>query len=180
MNYTIQQLATRTRQVNARNDWGTDFTLAQVPQFIALIHSEITEAHLERDRDARARELGDVIVRCMDLCELINPGALQHALTRPRLTSVRPALPARLVVRATRTHQDARLHALASAALETYRKAPDASVQDDLIRDLARLLEETTHVMSCELPYPGVPTGVVRGILDANAGRGKRHGGRRC
>ncbi|OOV11340.1 hypothetical protein [Deinococcus sp. LM3] len=78
---TIHALATRTRQINASNDWGSDFTLAQIPQFLALIHSEITEAHHERDRAKRARELGDVIIRCLDLCELIQPGLIGSRLT---------------------------------------------------------------------------------------------------
>lgn len=175
---TLHELATRTRQINASNDWGTDFTPAQIPQFLALIHSEITEAHHERDRTKRARELGDVIVRALDLCELIRPGLIGNRLTT--LEHRRPGLLIRLIMRRRRSVYEAGLHALTSAALETFRKAPADQMPVKLIDDLGLLLFVTNKVLLCEQPRGTTPTALISEILDANAGRGKRHGGRRC
>lgn len=175
---TIHELATRTRQINASNDWGTDFTLPQIPQFLALIHSEITEAHHERDRAKRAHELGDVIVRALDLCELIRPGLIGSRLTT--LEHRRPGLLIRLIMRRRRSVYEAGLHALTSAALETFRKAPADQMPVKLIDDLGRLLFVTNKVLLCEQPRGTTPTDLISGILDANSARGKRHGGRRC
>lgn len=178
MNTTVQELAARTRQINASNDWGTDFTLAQIPQFIALIHSEITEAHHERDRAKRARELGDVIVRCLDLCELIRSGLIGSRLTT--LEHHRPGLLTRVTVRLNRSGYETRLHARTSAALETFRKAPADQMPGQVVVDLSRLICAVNFVLLCEQPRGTTPTDLISGILDANSARGKRHGGRRC
>lgn len=175
---TIHQLATRTRQINASNDWGTDFTPAQIPQFLALIHSEITEAHHERDRAKRARELGDVMVRCLDLCELIRSGLIGSRLTT--LWHHRPNLLTRVAVRLNRSGYETRLHARASAALETFRKAPADQMPGQVVVDLSHLICLANFVLLCEQPRGTTPTNLISEILDANSARGKRHGGRRC
>lgn len=175
---TIHELATRTRQINASNDWGTDFTLPQIPQFLALIHSEITEAHHERDRAKRARELGDVIVRCLDLCELIRPGLIGSRLTT--LAHHGPGLLMRWATRRHRSVYESSLHARTSAALETFRKAPADQMPGEVVVDLSRLICAANFVLLCEQPRGTTPTALISGILDANSARGKRHGGRRC
>ncbi|GAQ23954.1 hypothetical protein DEIGR_400087 [Deinococcus grandis] len=182
MTRTITDLASDTRSINHTNGWGTDFTPEQIPTFLALIHSEITEAHQERSRAKRARELGDVIVRALDLCELIRPGLIGNFLTT--LEHRRPPLPTRLRVRWSRNAHETQLHALTSAVLERYRKAPKDQPPEQtatqLVMDLAALIVMTNRVLLCEQPRGTTPTDLISGILDANRNRGYRHGGRRC
>ncbi|MFD1732668.1 hypothetical protein ACFSC4_31580 [Deinococcus malanensis] len=73
---TVQELATDTRAINLVNGWGTTFTMADLPGYLALLHSEVTEAFQATPHDETACELGDVIVRALDLCELIQPGVI--------------------------------------------------------------------------------------------------------
>lgn len=182
MTRTIPDLASDTRSINHTNGWGTDFTPEQIPTFLALIHSEITETHHERSRAKRARELGDVIVRALDLCELTRPGLIGNFLTT--LEHRRPPLLTRLRVRWNRNAYETRLHTLTSAVLERYRKAPKDQPAEQtaaqLVMDLAALIVMTNRVMLCEQPRGATPTDLISGILDTNRNRGYRHGGRRC
>lgn len=178
MTRTIPDLASDTRSINHTNGWGTDFTPEQIPTFLALIHSEITEAHHERDRARRARELGDVIVRCLDLCELTRPGLIGNFLTT--LEHRRPPLMTRLRVRWNRNAYETQLHALTSATLESFRKAPSEEMTCRIVMGLSVLISATNTALLCEQPRGTTPTDLIAGILDANRDRGHRHGGRRC
>ncbi|UQN09283.1 hypothetical protein [Deinococcus sp. QL22] len=55
---TVQQLATEARAGNAANGWGTTFRFADVPNYLALIHSEVTEAVTADTTSQTIRELG--------------------------------------------------------------------------------------------------------------------------
>ena len=177
---TLQDLARAVAAVNTANGWTDDFTTAQIPERIALIHSEITEAARERSRTRRARELADVQIRTLHLCELVAPGLIGTLATLPHLTEIRPALPVRIWIRATRHRQLLNLHALASAALELYRKADTGQVNVLLVLTFRQLLEQVNLLLLCELPAGTTPTDLILDVNRANAGRGHRHGGLRC
>jgi hypothetical protein len=72
-----------------------------------------------------------------------------------------------------------RLHTLTSEVLESFRKIKDPSVMKGAVLDgLATVVAFAWQLML--LTYSGVhPTEVVEGILQPNAQRKYRHGGRR-
>lgn len=162
---TLHDLARLARQVNAANGWGLTFTFHDVPGYVALIHSEIVEADRELQIEPRNRELGDVIVRAMDLAELLLPGEL--ALRgwdpgHPQSTT----LPRHLL----------ELHGHATDVLELYRKEPDEAAREQMVTLLQVLVLDAAELIA---EYGGHPRQVVAEIITKNAGRGHRHGGRR-
>ncbi|MVN86840.1 hypothetical protein GO986_08695 [Deinococcus sp. HMF7620] len=52
MTKTIQELASDARTVNLLNGWGLHFHISEIPNYLALVHSEITEAWEAEGRDA--------------------------------------------------------------------------------------------------------------------------------
>lgn len=167
---SLAQLAATARAVNHANGWSTTFEDRDVPTALALIHSEITEAYLESTRQARARELGDVIVRAMDLAELISPGALGELWRETPLNSL-PATPVPDDWEATLLM----LHAQTSSMLEHYRKAPEWKLL--VVMELSALISLCCGAMHRQWVFD--PAVVVSEIIEANRQRGYRHGGRR-
>lgn len=157
-----------TRRVNAQNGWRPDHTPEQafkeVPELVALIHSEITEAFREAEPAARNRELGDVIIRCLDMGVLLQP---LWVPLEPLDNLLRWPLPTMLMV----------LHAHATDALEAYRKSPPETVVTDIHAHLEHLIDGA-HSLIHE--YGGETKVILADILQANLQRGYRHGGRRA
>jgi hypothetical protein len=175
---TLQALATEARAINAANGWGLSFKFEDVPGYLALVHSEVTEAYTAGDVQGAARELGDVIVRALDLAELLAPGQIQP-----------PDWPD--TVAPTDLYSDVYgetgllgLHVRTSEILEVFRKEPDeATARAHMVWGLHTLARLAAHVMVA-LPLPPEvrawdPTAVVQEILAANRQRAYRHGGRR-
>lgn len=167
----LQQLATEARAINAANGWGLTFGEngdQEIPGYLALIHSEITEAWTAHGIEEAVRELGDVIVRCLDLCELLEPGALAHTQAERYLEADSPFV--------DWNGELLGLHALTSEALEVYRKA--TPFVPGLLTTLVTTVQRTMVLM--RRMVPGVdPVDTVREILAANRKRAYRHGGRR-
>lgn len=168
----LQELATEIRAVNAANGWGLTFNPTdnrdELPGYIALIHSEITEAWTaERDSDA-VRELGDVVVRCLDLGELMQPGywaECSHEFTHAFDTR-----------EGAWANDLMELHSWASQALEQYRKVDDYR---PLVLHTLHLLTAHTWRLMERYGAGQQPEQVIREIIAKNRTRGYRHGGRR-
>lgn len=173
----LNALAAEARAVNALNGWGEDFdpeTCAALPGYLALIHSEITEAWTAENTDAMVRELGDVIVRALDLSELIKPGIFAEPLDLPEPNSA----PGVSFDTFTVPHELLRLHMITSEALERYRKEPD--FRADVLDELRQLIKYAWLLMEISPTVCAVdPAQVIGEILTANRARGYRHGGRR-
>lgn len=168
----LQALATETREINAANGWGLDFDPVSnrdtVPCYLALIHSEISEAAQADAPEEVLRELGDVIVRCLDFCELLKPGSLTGH--EPNWAGIK-----QLSIRGEGAAIELlRLHTMTSNALEAYRKMDD--YLEPLIGDVVRIALRTWALM---LRAGADPEAVIREILAKNRTRGYRHGGRR-
>lgn len=172
MNGILQELATEIREVNAANGWGLDFNPTEkrdeIPGYIALIHSEITEAWQELKPAPAMREIGDVIVRCLDLGELMRPG--YWADCSPEF-----AFNTNHIEESWATDL-LHLHSLASHALENYRKKEDYA--DGLLNRLHVMVAHCWRIMR---RYGDVtePERIIREIIIKNRSRGYRHGGRR-
>ncbi|MFD2609537.1 hypothetical protein ACFSR9_08815 [Deinococcus taklimakanensis] len=170
-NTLLHDLATEIREVNAANGWGLDFDPAQrdtIPSYLALIHSEITEAWEANTNADAMRELGDVIIRCLDLGELIQPGYWQechYQFTHP-FDPRQDTWETDLLL----------LHQKASQALEAYRK--EESFTPSLLRSL-HLVTANAWRMIERYGMGAKPVEVLRGIISKNRQRGYRHGGRR-
>ena len=173
---TLQELACEARRINAGNGWGLDFAPDQnrdeVPCYLALIHSEITEAWQAGTQAETVRELGDVVVRCVDLCELLRPGALRDL--EELHVGVDEARPSGSLLSFNCAAELMHLHAIASEALELYRKETDW--KPGVLKKLQWLAFRTWGLM---LTLGGEPEAVIHDILNKNSQRGYRHGGRR-
>lgn len=169
MSKTLQELATEARRINAANGWGGDFQIDHLPRYLALIHSEITEAWQETEAEGQVRELGDVVVRALDLGELIQPGLFEDLNPEGTDLADHPWAE-RLMV----------LHTLVSETLERYRKAPDpVGMQVDVLDCLGGVILYTLQLMHALDPAVR-PVEIIASILAANAERSYRHGGRRA
>lgn len=163
---TLHDLARAARQVNAANGWGLTFAFDDVPNYVALIHSEIVEADRELQIGPRNRELGDVVVRAMDLAELLLPGELAARGWDPG-NPPPTTLPRRLL----------ELHGHATDVLEVYRKEPgESQARERMVFHLQVLIGEAVDLIG---EYGGNPRQIIAEIIIKNAGRGHRHGGRR-
>lgn len=177
MKALLQELATEAREVNAANGWGLGFdpnnNRDTVPSYLALIASEITEAQTAPGLEAALAELGDVIIRCLDLCELLMPGYI--GLRHEKRLGPQPGVPQKFDPRYPRWERELlSLYALVSAILETYRKVDDWRPEA-----LYRLLSLAMHVWNVMEGLGGNPEKVIRTKLANNRTRGYRHGGRR-
>lgn len=172
MTTLLNDLATEAREINAANGWGLTFTPDELPSYLALIHSEITEAWGADTDEAAVRELGDVIVRALDLGELLEPGCWRdrsHLLSELGGSELRAdTWPTMLLA----------LHGLTSDTLEHYRKVVDWHFP--VMHTLHLLVAGTWQVM-CLTYHPSglTPEPIIREILAANRARAFRHGGRR-
>ncbi len=168
----LQELATEARAINASKGWGLTFGGngdQEIPGYIALIHSEITEAWTAQHPNDARLELGDVIVRALDLGELLRPGVW---------TELRPewAFP----FHDLRTHGWAAdlmdMHTRTSEALECYRKV---DAYENALLDKLHLVV-TLAWDAIGRYFPGQPPeSAVREVLEKNSKRTYRHGGRR-
>jgi hypothetical protein len=112
------EFAQTTRQINHANGWGLDYSDDKLPAYIALIHSEVSEAHQEVHADEVVGELADVIIRCADVCELITPGAFSQVETFSHLHH-----PFQIITEmGERSMALMEINACVSMALEAYRK----------------------------------------------------------
>lgn len=174
INPLLNELATEARTINATNGWGLEFNpdanRDELPGYLALIHSEITEARdAETPREA-ARELGDVIVRALDLGHLIQAG--HWAECDPEFCRIG----VRDLRRESWLETLMELHSLTSQALECYRKESDWR---PAVLNRLHVLVSTTWDAMRRYHAGQEPEQVVREILAANRQRAYRHGGRR-
>lgn len=170
---SIQELASSARAVNAANDWGLDFTLAEIPNYIALIHSEVTEAYTAHSNEEILGELADVLIRTLDLCELIHPNAMK---TGP-LEDV-PAHFLQTPATMPRVKAFMELNTRVTEVLEVYRKVVDTVLVMKLIFGLQDVISWTVGLMYAVDPQAS-PTALVLAKIEKNRSRGHRHGGRR-
>lgn len=172
MNDLLHELATEIREVNAKNGWGVDFNPAQnrdeLPSYIALIHSEITEAWQAQTPREAVQELGDVVVRCLDLGELLQPGYWAECSPQFAFTPDRRE--------AAWASDLMNLHGFASQALELYRKQDEYA---DLLLNRLHILVAHTWLMMQRYHAGQEPEQVICEIIARNRTRGYRHGGRR-
>ncbi|MFC3833460.1 hypothetical protein [Deinococcus rufus] len=175
----LQSLALAIREVNAMNGWGLTFNPAandqEIPGYLALEHSEIVEAERAALPEDALHELGDVLVRALDFCELLDPGALLR-----RWAQGDPAAPLNVVPHDLRRFSwDTALfglHRCVAASLEIYRKEP--LYLEALIGMQLELIQETWALIITV--FRGTdPVVVIQGICARNMQRGYRHGGRR-
>jgi hypothetical protein len=170
---TLQELATDARRINAANGWGLQFEINHLPGYIALIHSEITEAWQEETPYKIARELGDVVIRALDLGELIQPGSFAD-LNPQRLHF--------LAMRRPSAHLNVslmELHSLTSQVLESFRKVEEPEeMQAAVLSGLGAVVAYAWQLMEFQR-QDEQPAEIVGGILLVNSQRAYRHGGRR-
>lgn len=170
----LHEFAPTIRAINAANGWAAGFTFDQTPIFLALVHSEVTEADDElevRELDAYAEELGDVIIRGLDLCELLLPGAVVGVDLAGFEIDAGMGL-----ARDYRLLLD--LHRHATRALQAYRKVQDEDEARRAVLHHLYGLIRLAHSMLLESERPVAE--VLVGLLLNNRERGQRHGGRRC
>ncbi|GGL15503.1 hypothetical protein [Deinococcus radiotolerans] len=175
MTTLLNDLATEAREINAANGWGLTFNPDtnpdQLPAMLALVTSEVTEAWTAAKPEKANRELGDVIVRTLDLGHLIEPGYWAECshevcvIGRPDLRA--DSWPLSML----------QLHTLVSEALEHYRKDGDGW-RPGVLNRLHVLVATTWQTMERYHPWQ-TPEAVIREILAANRQRAYRHGGRR-
>lgn len=186
---TVQALASSARLVNARNGWG--FTEAHLMDGVSLVHDEVSEAFEELlgephadllcaplkpwplDPDALDRlrkEIGDVIVRCLDLLEQFGPGESATHVGAAQLNLIAGAAPADPV------YALMYLHLAASRVVRAYRVSQVGTVGaaparlGEVVRVAARVLR-LMEVQDVDA--------LVADIVRANARRTFRHGGKR-
>ena len=181
--------AAEIRAVNAMNGWGLGFDPAgnrdTIGGYLALIHTEVTEAALEKQAAGQARELGDVIVRALDLVTLCgSAGAITsplfqaHALdTLPETDHVPPGRVPGVMAREY-------LRLLIDAAMEDWRKVGTDVPQAQglplaLTAVSTRLFLVVAYAAQMIRELGGTPSVIVAEIVEANRQRGLRHGGRR-
>jgi hypothetical protein len=175
------EFAQTTRQINHANGWGLDYSDDKLPAYIALIHSEVSEAHQEVHADEIAGELADVVIRCADVCELISPGEFgqiekyQHEdslLDSSRIRTISERSLLLMEINVTVTH-----------ALEAYRK--QTSWKSHVIEHL-RLAAWMAYDLAIHIQgeHGSLSREQMDGILwaklEKNRGRGYRHGNRRA
>jgi len=170
---TIADLAADIRATNKANGWGEDYEPRMLPGYLALIHSEISEAYEETQPERRAAELGDVIIRALDLGELIQPCGVAGQLANEYGMTLLNDLP----TYQPPTWRDAllRLHAVTTAALQAYRKV--TPWEPEVINYLGDLVA----LSACTIVEQrgANPQEIVEGLIAKNKQRGYRHGGRR-
>ena len=165
---SLHDLARLSRRINAQNGWRPHHTtheaFQEVPELLALIHSEITEAFNEPFAAQRNRELGDVIIRALDAGILLDS---TWVVAEPTLDVPRGYLGGCLL----------ELHARTSVLLEIYRKHEEGDFDRPFQHHLQRLIDDA-HSLIHE--YGGDTKVILADILRANLQRGYRHGGRRA
>ncbi len=75
---TLKALSKAIIEQAKEKGWGTEAHEISIPEKIALIHSEVSEAHSAyrknqfEGKDGFHEELADVVIRVMHLCEILN------------------------------------------------------------------------------------------------------------
>ncbi|MVN88583.1 hypothetical protein GO986_17750 [Deinococcus sp. HMF7620] len=172
--------AEEARRINAANGWGLGFELSHIPRYLALIHSEITEAACEAEPAKINHELGDVIVRALDLAHLTDPQATRLWFADPLNQSAVGTWGRNHPQHLWPTGALLYLHTITSRALEAYRKTEDdGRLRHNVVTELKTLV---AYVVACMrvVQVDADPEAIVGKILAANATRGHRHGGRRA
>lgn len=170
---TIQEFAQMTRAVNAANGWGLNFTLPDIPNYLALLHSEVTEAYEATSGPDILGELADVLIRGIDLCELMRPGEL-GTVAFEGICGPPTTLPATM----PRVKALMELNLRITAALEQYRKADEAVMVERVHGALAEALDWTVGCIWA-VDADAKPSELVAAKIEKNRTRGFRHGGRR-
>ena len=102
MNYTLQDIADRCYQIAEDKGWHKSKDQINIPERLALIHSEVSEA-LEDYRDGHMvtgldnhkpigfpTELGDIVIRVFDLCGELDINIEEELLTKMAYNETRP------------------------------------------------------------------------------------------
>lgn len=178
--------AERTYAINGTNGWHDGYTQADAFTKISLISTEVREWQLESrpgNEQQALNELADIIIRTMDTCELLERGAFTLALVM--------AIPFRYYMHGNdMLHRD-NMYGLIEDAKQAFRKSPGGEAP-------ANPTEAGPEVLNAVLPHLGglalyalmllehyaarenlTAQDVITRVLDKNATRGYRHGGRR-
>ena len=167
----INTLAVQTREISQANGWGsahhTDWTFSDdtIPCRLALIHSEICEAHGAKrtgDMDDLAAEFADIIIRVLDLA-----GGLTEDFEAHVAMFTGTFLP-------DDSEQACNfLHNITTSALEAFRR-------DDLLEFLDELTVLLLSVECWAMGKFGIDmNNAVLEKMDVNRHRSYRHGGKR-
>lgn len=163
-------LSAEIREINEANGWreGQPFDWDdrhKVPSYIALIHSEISEAWIgvtQVGKDNYAEELADVVIRILDALEGLGVDA-EHwvvgAMGRPWFSD---------------DDEDTLLaaHYLVSEALESFRKG-DKNRFADMLGNTIVVVFDLCKIRDIDL------NDAIRAKLARNRERGYRHGNKR-
>lgn len=180
MSQTLQELACEIRVVNAANGWGKNWKLRDLGEFLHLVQTEVTEAYRAVPHD-RPEEFADIIIRCLDICELIGTGLVgqlaPHGLNDAELMSAEVHVIAEIPSRAYM-----QLHTALTDAHEIYRKQYRSKSQIHLLR--IALVSQLLVVIGVTVAFNRVFGGpdlepVLLAKLEKNRTRGYRHGGLR-
>ena len=169
----INELATEIRAVGVANGWTLvyrpdwDSSEHHIPCMLALIHSEIVEAHDElrvadTDYDDLAAEFADILIRILDLA---------GGLTEDFQTFVDQATGAFIPADDERAFNG--LHATVTAALEHFRQDTMASFLKTLANLFFMVECYATHKFNIDLNV------AVPAKIEVNRHRSHRHGGKR-
>ncbi|MCY1703670.1 hypothetical protein [Deinococcus sp. SL84] len=178
--------AERTYAINGTNGWHDGYTQADAFTKISLISTEVREWQLESrpgNEQQALNELADIIIRTMDTCELLERGAFTLALVM--------AGPCRHHPHHNNLLHMVTMYGLIEDAKQAFRKAPAGEAP-------ANPTEAGPEVLKAVLPHLGglalyalmllehyaarenlTAQDVITRVLDKNATRGYRHGGRR-
>ena len=173
----LDSLAFEIREINKANGWtsveATDWSNNpyRIPAAIALIHSEIVEAHdayiSASDFDEFMFELADVVIRVLDLAGGLTPAFGRQvllAMDAPKEWTVGDTL--------------LRLHKYTRLALEDFRHGR----RELFLVNLAHLYRETVRLATSDTFLQDGREFIrdfVIGKLAKNRNRGHRHGGKR-
>lgn len=177
---TLQALATEIRAVNAANGWGEDWNLRIIGDYLHLVQTEVTEAYRATHAE-RPEELADIVIRCLDICELIEAGLVGKL--KPQETLAQQSKPHMV----SNSHSFAvvymQLHMALTDIHEVYRKQFRDEGQEEQLRvalvsgllwvvalavSITQLVDHTSDFES-----------VLLAKLEKNRARGYRHGGLR-
>ncbi len=178
MTPTIQEQAQEAREINKSNGWGEDYAPETIPGYLGLLHSEVSEAFRAGSNAEFLTELGDVIVRALDLGELMAPGQVP-ALCRfgPTLDDLPASVPRQVHPgHLPRTTALLHLHALVTDVLQDHRKVkPWGRAEAQMLAGLADVVWYTVVLMRAT-DRGCSPSAIVSAILAKNRTRGYRHG----
>lgn len=167
----LRALAAEARRVNHVNNWARDFTFDHLPARLELIHTEISEAYRAPELTDQMNELGDVIIRTLDLIKLLEDAG--HPVEWQDLRE-----DAFSIWLGDWPHLLLRMHDRTDRAMEVYRKVADP---DGAVQEVMAELFTLVNLAWAGLLYTGVtaPMALLTDLVRQNATRGLTHGGRR-